>query len=298
MQLFLFLLLYPLLWLFSMLPMRVLYFISDIIYFIGYYLIAYRKQVVRQNLELSFPNKSKKELKIIEKRTFQHFIDVFMETIKSFTISEKELKHRVLLTNPELPDAYFNKNQSVVFLSGHYANWEWVSSVVETSIKYNLSVAYKKLSNKYFDKLIKRQRNKFGVTVVQTREFYPYILSNLKNKNFQAYGFIADQSPKLKQIKYWGNFMGVEVPIINGPEIIARKLNLPVFYFQTERVKRGYYQSTFILLEENPKKAELNQITDHYILELEKQIRKNPEYYFWTHKRFKHTDKKPKRKAH
>ena len=91
--------------------------------------------------------------------------------------------------------------------------------------------------------------------------------------------------------------MGVEVPIINGPEIIARKLNLPVFYFQTERVKRGYYQSTFILLEENPNKTEFNQITDNYILELEKQIRKNPEYYFWTHRRFKHMDKNPKRKA-
>jgi KDO2-lipid IV(A) lauroyltransferase len=294
MQLFIFLLSYPFLWLYSMLPMRVLYVISDIVYFVAYYLIAYRKKVVRQNLELSFPNKTKEELKIIEKKTFQHFIDVIMEAIKSFTISEKELKQRVKLTNPELPNAYFDKNQSVIFLSGHYANWEWVSSAVETSIKYNLSVAYKKFANKYFDKLIKRKRNKFGVTVVPTKEFYPYILNNLKNENYQAYGFIADQSPKLKQIKYWGTFMGLEVPIINGPEIIARKLDLPVFYFHTERVKRGFYQSTFKLLEAHPKKAELNQITDNYIHELEKQIRKNPEYYFWTHKRFKHVDTKPK----
>ena len=271
-QLFIFILAYPFFWLFSILPMRVLYVISDIIYFVAYYLIAYRKKVVRQNLKLSFPDKTKEELKIIEKKTFRHFVDVFMETTKSFTISEKELKRRVKLTNPELADAYFDKNQSVILLSGHYANWEWVSSVVETSIKYNLSVAYKKIANKYFDKLIKRKRNKYGVTLVPTKEFYPYILSNLKNENYQAYGFIADQSPKSKQIKYWGTFMGVEVPIINGPEIIARKLDLPVLYFHTERVKRGFYQSTFMLLEENPKKAELNQITNNYILELEKQI--------------------------
>jgi len=129
---------------------------------------------------------------------------------------------------------------------------------------------------------------------VRSKEFYPYILKNLKNENYQAYGFIADQSPKRKQIKYRGTFMGVEVPIINGPEVIARKLNLPVFYFHTERVKRGVYKSTFVLLEENPKNAEPNQVTKQYILELEKQIRKHPEYYFWTHKRFKFMDKKPK----
>ena len=259
-----------------------------------YYVLGYRKKVVLENLSIAFPEKSKEELTEIMKKFYRHFTDIFMETIKSFTISEKELNKRVILTNPELPDAYFDKNQSVVFLSGHYANWEWVASVVETRIKYNLSVAYKKISNKYIDQLFKKNRNRFGVTVVQSKEFYPYILGNLKNENYQAYGFIADQSPKLKQIKYWGTFMGIEVPIINGPEIIARKLNLPVFYFHTERVERGIYKSTFILLEDQPKKAELNQITKQYMLELEKQIRKNPEYYFWTHKRFKFRDNKPK----
>jgi KDO2-lipid IV(A) lauroyltransferase len=250
-----------------------------------------------KNLSIAFPEKSKEELTVIMKKFYRHFADIFMETIKSFSISEKQLKQRVILTNPELPNAYYDNNQSVIILSGHYANWEWVSSVVETSIKYNLSVAYKKISNKYIDRLFKRNRSKFGVTTVMSKEFYAYILKNLKNQNYQAYGFIADQSPKLKQTKYWGTFMGVEVPVINGPEAIARKLNLPVLYFHTERVRRGFYESTFILLEEQPKEAEPNQITDHYILELEKQIRKNPAYYFWTHKRFKHMDKKPEEQA-
>lgn len=276
----------------SILPFRILYLISDMMFLILYYVIGYRKKVVMENLSIAFPEKSKEELAVIMKKFYRHFVDIFVETVKSFTISEKQLKQRVLLTNPELLDACFDKNKSVIILSGHYANWEWVSSVVETSLKYNLSVAYKRISNKYIDRLFKRNRNRFGVTVVQSKEFYSYILSNLKNENYQAYGFIADQSPKLKQIKYWGTFMGVEIPVINGPEVIARKLDLPVFYFHTERVKRGVYQSTFILLEESPKKAELNEITNRYIVELEKQIRKAPEYYFWTHKRFKHKGKK------
>lgn len=275
--------------------MRVLYMLSDILYIILYYVVGYRKKVVRYNLKISFPEKSEQELKIIEKKTFQHFIDVFMETIKSFTISEKELTKRVSLTNPELIDAYYDKKQSVVFVSGHYANWEWVASLVETKIKHNLSVAFTSQSNKYFNNLIKKTRTKFGVSVVRAREFYPYILNNLRNNNLQAYGFIADQSPMLSKAKYWSSFMGVEeIPIIDGPETIAKKLDLPVFYFHTVRIKRGYYRCTFILLEDAPKKAAAHEITTKFILELEKQIRKAPEFYFWTHKRFKHMGKKPK----
>jgi KDO2-lipid IV(A) lauroyltransferase len=293
MQLLAYILLYPLLWLFSILPMRVLFILSDIIYVILYYLIGYRKKVVRHNLRLAFPEKSAEELKVIEKKSFQHFVDIFMEMIKSFTITEKELAKRLCITNPELPDAYFDKNQSVIFLSGHYANWEWVSFIVETSLKYHMSVVYKKLSNTYFDDLIKRTRNKFGVKFVPAKEFYPEILTNLKNHKIQAYGILADQSPKWEKIKYWGTFMGKEVPIVIGPETIAKKLDLPVFYFRTERIKRGVYQSTFILLEDHSKQAEPHQITNKYILELEKQIRKDPEFYFWTHRRFKHMGKKP-----
>lgn len=292
MQLFLFAMIYPLLWLVSILPMRLLYVLSDIIFIFAYYLVGYRKKVVRHNLHLSFPDKTKAELKQIEKRSIQHFVDQFMELIKSFTISEKELDKRVCLTNPELPDAYYDDQKSIILLTGHYANWEWVTCAVNKSLRHELSVVYKKLKNKYLDRLIRRSRNKFGVKVVPTKEFYPEILTNLKNKKIGVYGFLADQSPKKELIKYWGNFMGIEIPVVIGPETIAKKLNMPVFYFKTVRLKRGYYQSTFVLLEENPKQAEPYEITNKYMNELEKQIRKDPEYYFWTHKRFKHLGKK------
>ena len=294
MQLLGYILLYPPLWLISMLPMRVLFGVSDFLYLILYYIIGYRKKVVRHNLKLCFPEKSDDERLVLEKESFKHFVDVFMELIKSFTISEKEISKRLSITNPELPDEFYDKGKSVIFLSGHYANWEWVSFIVEESLSYNMSVVYKKLKNKYFDRLIKRTRNKFGVNFVPTKEFYPEILTNLKNGKIQAYGFLADQTPKWEKIKYWGTFMGIEVPIVIGPETIARKLDLPVFYFQTERVKRGVYESTFILLETNPKSAPLYQLTNKYVAEMEKQIRKAPEFYFWTHRRFKHMGKKPK----
>ena len=273
--------------------MRFLYVISDMLYLLFYYVIAYRKKVVRGNLSLCFPEKSKEELLVIEKKSYQHFVDQFMELIKSFSITDKELSNRLSLTNPEILDSYFSNNKSVVFVSGHYANWEWVPFIVETKLKYHLSVAYKKLPNTYFDNLIRRTRKKFGVSVVPSKEIYPEILKNLENDKIGAYGFIADQSPNWKKIKYWGNFMDIDIPVIVGPEVIARKLDLPVFYFKTVRLKRGVYQCSFVLLEENPKSAPLYQLTDKFIGELENQIKTAPEFYFWTHKRFKHINKKP-----
>ena len=292
MQLIVYILTFPLLWLFSMLPMRVLFLLSDLVYYILYYLVRYRRKVVRQNLRLSFPDKSEEELRRIEKKTYRHFVDVFFEMIKSFTISEKEISRRLSITNPELLDPYYDKGQSVIFLSGHYANWEWVSFIVEKSLNYHMSVVYKKLKNKYFDRLMKKTRNKFGVRFVETKEFYPEILRNKKEGIIQAYGFLADQSPKLKMAKYWDTFMDIEVPVVIGPETIARKMNYPVFYFQTEQVRRGVYRSTFLLLEDEPAKAELYSTTKRYLNALEDQIRKQPEFYFWTHKRFKHMGKK------
>lgn len=292
MQLLVYAIAYPVLWLFSNLPMRILFVFSDLVYYLLYYVLGYRKKVVRSNLTLAFPEKDAAALREIEKRSYKHFVDVFFEMIKSFTISEKEISKHLSITNPELLDPYYEKGQSVIFTSGHYANWEWVSFIVEKSLNYHMSVVYKKLKNKYFDNLMKKTRNKFGVRFVEKRNFYPEILNNKKEGIVQAYGFLSDQSPKLKTTKFWDTFLNVEVPVEIGPETIARKMNYPVFYFQTEQVKRGVYQSTFLLLEEEPKKAEPHAITRSYLKALEDQIRKKPEFYFWTHKRFKHMGKK------
>ena len=290
MQLLIFLLVYPIIWILSILPMRVLHILSDLIYVILYYIIGYRKKVVRNNLKLAFPKKSNEERLQIEKKSFHHFIDIFMEMIKSFTISEKEISKRFVFKNLDgLNDFYLN-NKSLVLMAGHYANWEWVVNFTNL-VPYKGYAAYKKIKNKYFEKKMKSSRSKFGANFIPTSQFINLMQSNADNKEVAVYGLLSDQSPKLKKTHYWSDFMGVNVPIHTGAEMLAKKFNYPVLYFKTERIKRSYYETTAMILVENPRDFEDYEITDMFLKELESQIRNKPEYYFWTHKRFKHKDK-------
>ncbi len=291
MQLLIYSLIYPLIWILSVLPLRVLYFLSDIIYVLLYYIIGYRKKVVRHNLKLSFPEKSAKELLKIEKKSFHHFIDIFMEMIRSFSISKREIAKRIIIENPELINNYINNNKSVVVLSSHHANWEWSPYLMDQLVNCKAYAAYTKIGNKYFDKKIKSSRTKFGANFVPTKEIIDLMQRN-EDKNISAiYGFLGDQSPQLKKTYYWNNFMGIRVPIITGAEMLAKRFGYPVVYLQTDLIKRGYYKSEFIDLTKDPRKFPDYQITDMFIELLEKQIKANPEYYFWTHKRFKHMGK-------
>ena len=240
MQLLIFLLVYPIIWILSILPMRVLHILSDLIYVILYYIIGYRKKVVRNNLKLAFPKKSNEERLQIEKKSFHHFIDIFMEMIKSFTISEKEISKRFVFKNlDELNDFYLN-NKSLVLMAGHYANWEWVVNFTNL-VPYKGYAAYKKIKNKYFEKKMKSSRSKFGANFIPTSQFINLMQSNADNKEIAVYGLLSDQSPKLKKTHYWSDFMGVNVPIHTGAEMLAKKFNYPVLYFKTERIKRSYY---------------------------------------------------------
>ena len=291
MQLLIYILTYPLIWMLSVLPLRVLYFISDIIYVLLYQIIGYRKKVVRRNLKLSFPERSSEKLLKIEKESFHHFVDIFMEMIKSFSISKKEIAQRIIIENPELINDYIKDNKSVIVLSSHHANWEWSPYLMDQLINCKAYAAYTKIGNKYFDKKIKSSRTKFGANFIPTREFIDMMQRNADIDRIAIYGFLGDQSPQLKKTYYWSNFMGVRVPIITGAEMLAKRFDYPVVYLQTDLVKRGYYKSKFINLAKNPKEFPDYQITDMFLDVLEKQIRENPEYYFWTHKRFKHMGK-------
>ncbi len=290
MQLLIFILVYPFIWFLSILPMRVLYILSDIIYVFVYYVFGYRKKVVRNNLQLAFPEKSSQELLQIEKKTFQHFVDTFMEMIKSFTISKNEISKRFTYKNIDILNDFYSKNKSLIIMAGHYANWEWVVNV-NNLVPYNGYAAYKKIKNKYFEQKVKSSRTKFGAYFIPTREFMDLMQEHADKKELAIYGLLSDQSPKLKKAHYWSTFMGVNVPVHTGAEMLAKKYNYPVIYFQTERIKRGYYQSTGKILAENPRDFKDYQITDLFLKELESQIINKPEYYFWTHKRFKHLGK-------
>ena len=214
-----------------------------------------------------------------------------MEMIKSFSISKKEIAKRIIIENPEIINDHLKNNKSVIVLSSHHANWEWSPYLMDQLVNCKVYAAYTKIGNKYFDKKIKSSRTKFGANFIPTKEFIELMQKNADNNINAIYGFLGDQSPQLKKTYYWNNFMGIRVPIITGAEMLAKKFDYPVVYLQTDLVKRGYYKSKFIELTEYPSDFPDYQITDMFLKVLEKQIRANPEYYFWTHKRFKHMGK-------
>tara|TARA_S200000501_G_scaffold182732_1_gene172165 strand:- start:285 stop:1121 length:837 start_codon:yes stop_codon:yes gene_type:complete len=268
-----------------------IYLISDLLYYIIYYIFSYRKKVVRKNLELAFPEKSKMERRRIERENFRNLTDIFLETFKSNNIKEKDLMERFKFKNPELLEKIYNNNQEVIVMCSHYCSWEWVF-VIEKITKFKINAIYKQLSNKYFDKWTKDRRSQYGANMITTKETYREIsrLSKLKSLNF--YGFASDQSPKKSKAVYWGNFLNNWVPIHTGAEIIAKKYNIAIVFMDVQKVKRGYYEASFSLITEKPNSFKKFELTDKYIELVEKQVRDKPEYYTWTHRRFKHRKNK------
>lgn len=295
-QLLTFLLVYPFIWLLSILPMRVLHFISDIAYLVIYYIVGYRKKTVYGNLKLAFPNKTDKEIKHIAKKSYRHFADIFVEMIKSFTISKKELEKRWVIKNIDVLKDIEEQNKSAILYGAHYANWEWIF-ILNSKINYTGFAIYKKIANKHFDKKVKDVRSKYNTVLVPTKQIFEVIRSNKQKNLLSLYGFLGDQSPKPDKAYHWPIFLGVQVPAYTGVELFAKKYDLPVVFFKTKRVKRGYYECTLKLLAENPTSYKDYKITDFFLQEVEQQIKEAPEFYFWTHKRFKHRDKIPNKKT-
>ncbi|WP_298520910.1 lysophospholipid acyltransferase family protein [uncultured Kordia sp.] len=293
MQLIAFILIYPILWLISILPFPVLYLFSDFCYFIVYRLIGYRKKVVRGNLALVFPEKSDAERLKIEKKYYSHLCDMFLEMIKSLTISDASLRKRFVFPNIDLINEYEKKGHSIILISGHYANWEWMN-VMKEYVSFKGYGIYKKLTNKYFDKLVRDIREKRDSTLITTKETFKVIKKNQDAGVLGIYYMVSDQSPKPLPHYYWTDFMNVTVPCFDGPEILARKADMPFIYFKIEKVKRGHYQGSFIdLTPKGISNYAKHEPTEFFYRELEKQIREVPEYYYWVHKRWKHRDKVP-----
>jgi len=292
MNFLIYILVYPLIWIISILPFRILYFVSDIFYILVFYIIGYRKTVVLNNLKLAFPNKTEQELLRLRKKFYHHFVDIFMEMIKSFTISEKEINNRYAYTNTDFLNTLFKDRKSVILISSHYANWEWILNLSE-HVKYKCVGAYTKIANPYFNRAVLKSRGRFGVELVQTSKTVRAMI-NFKKENVQAiYGLLSDQSPQIEKTLYWGEFLGARVPIHTGGEILAKKFDMNMVFMDTKKLKRGHYESTFSLISNETKKHANFQLTDLFIEKMEDQIKRQPEFYFWTHKRFKHMDKAP-----
>jgi len=273
-------------YLISLLPFWALYILSDAIGFFLYYVIRYRKGVVRTNLINSFPEKSLKEIKVIEKKFYRFLSDLIVENIKMRTMSAKDAKKRLKLLNPEVVLDYLDKEQSVIIASSHYANWEWGIYSLSLMTDKPALIIYKPLSNKYFGAIYNKMRTRFGSTMVPMKQTFRKIVG-YKDRTHTSV-FLADQTPTKSESNHFINFLNQPTLVFKGLERIARRTNYPIIYCHIDRIKRGYYCATFTpLITEASLYAE-NEITRINNQFIEKIIHEKPELWLWSHKRWKH----------
>lgn len=282
--------LYGLIWLFSLLPLCVLYFFSDIFYYIFYYVIRYRRGVVRDNLLHSFPEKTTDEIIGIEKRYYHHMCDIFVELYKLWHMSEKEIKRRCIFKHTEVLQKYYDKGQSVIGVFGHYGNWEWMTSYsLWTDTHIDFSPLYKPVHDKVLDGMMMKIRSHFGAKPVPKNDILRLIVKNRQEGKLFLAAFIADQTPNKNNLNFWMNFLNRDTPVFVGTEKIATKFNMPVISLHMRCVKRGYYEVDFLNLCGEPAKLAPGELTRMHTHLLEEHIRKVPELWLWSHRRWKHS---------
>lgn len=277
----------PLLYFISILPFSLFYLLSDLLYLLIYKVVGYRKKVVYENLKNSFPQKSHKELKEIEKKFFHYLCDLVLETLKTLTISKKEALRRCAFNENAV--AIFkqlnDEKKSCILVMGHFGNWEWAGSSFSLLNSQQLYVIYHPLSNKYFDKLMYNMRSRFGTKLYPMKDTMREMIRNRHEINATA--FIADQTPS-PEGAYWTTFLNQDTPVFWGTEKIAQKLNYPVLYATVNRKKRGYYEVDVEYLVHNPKDTKEGEISELHTRKLEKDIIAQPEIWLWSHRRWKY----------
>ncbi|MGY5846865.1 lysophospholipid acyltransferase family protein [Salegentibacter sp. HM20] len=291
MQALVFRLIYPILWAISKLPFPFFYRLSDAVYFLVYYITGYRKKVVVDNLKLAFPEKSTSELKKIRKKFYRHMCDMFLEMIKSISISEEEMVKRFQLENPEEYQRLKNLNKNLIIMCGHYASYEWMNALQLQGVEHQAYGVYKKIKNPHFDKMAREIRGRYDGVLIPTSMARKFIAKNEEKDQLSAYAMISDQSPKRFTRAHWAKFMGIRVPVFMGSELLAREHDIAVVYLKVDKIKRGHYKASLIPISEAPQQEESFYITRKFIDLLEKQIREKPELYLWTHKRWKHMNR-------
>ncbi len=287
MQLLIYRIVYPILWLVSKLPWKLFYAFSTLIFILVYYIVRYRRKTVTSNLKLVFPEKTRSEINTIRRDFYKHMCDMFLEMIKSLSISREDLIKRYKVINLDEFHEFEKKNKTIITLMGHYGSFEWSNAIDLVSINPCVGI-YKQIANKHFDKLAHRIRGRFDSRLIPSHKVARQIIKDKQEGNVCAYGMISDQSPKLSNAKYWTDFMGIKVPIFLGGEFLAQRLDTIVLYLQVKKVSRGHYEVKFIPISEKSKEEEKFYCIKKYLQLLEAQIREEPQYYLWTHKRWKH----------
>jgi KDO2-lipid IV(A) lauroyltransferase len=277
-------------WIITLLPLPVLYFFSDLLYFVLYYIVLYRRKVVAINLKNSFPEKTFEERKTIEKKFYRHLSDLIVETLKLTHMSKSTQNKRFSYSNLEIIDKLREEKRDVIAVLGHYNNWEW-PTLLPNYLKYKTIIIYKPLQNKYFNGFINNQRSKYGIVLTPTSQIIREIINYRKNDINTLSVFISDQIPAKGDIKYWTSFLNQDTAVFTGAGKIASKYDIAIVFFHIQKIKRGFYNLDIELLHEHTAGLSEDLITESHVRRLEEIIREKPEYWIWSHRRWKH--KKP-----
>jgi KDO2-lipid IV(A) lauroyltransferase len=280
---------YALLYLLTLLPLRVLYVLSDLLFPLIYHVVRYRRKVVRNNLINSFPDKSKREIIRIERKFYHYFCDVFIEAMYRINMSPQEVSRRITFENVELIEKIYAENKSAMLMMAHYGNWEWVSAMsLHLPKESPLYGVYKRLTNADFDAMTYRLRLKYNMGNIEMRDLFKTMLQMGKASEKGVFAMVSDQSPRKDSIRFSMMFMNQPTPVIVGTEVLARKFDYPVLILSITRPKRGYYHCKVEILSASPKDEPEFSISEKYMRRLETDINQNPELWLWTHKRWKY----------
>jgi len=281
-------LLYGVLYLHALLPFRLLYMMSDILCWFAYHLVRYRRVHVRKNLMNAFPDKPIMEIKQIERDFYHHLCDYFVESIKTLHMSDEAARERMKFENREIIESWTKEGNSCLLCLGHYANWEWVTSIgLHLLPRAELGLIYKRLHSEAFDQLFLKIRSHFGAKPIEMKSAFRKMI-RLKNEGkTMTVGFLADQRPSRKQDQYWTTFLNQDTPVQTGMGKIAAHLGLPVAYLDITKVKRGYYIGKIQVISTDASKEPEFAIMERYMRKLEETVLKEPAYYLWSHNRWK-----------
>ncbi|MGC9151691.1 MAG: lysophospholipid acyltransferase family protein [Microbacter sp.] len=286
-----FYLFYVKMWILSWWPFAWLYLLSDLVLFpFLYYVIRYRRHIVRQNLVHSFPEKTEKELKKLEKQFYHHFCDYGVELIKLMHISQKELDKRMTLPNIELFYEQLNQGRNVILIMGHYANWDWLN-VLSRKLHPDttMAVVYRPLKDSLFDQFFLNIRNRYNIYNIKKNNTLRDIIRLKQTKKPFVVAMVSDQSPSRNNLTYWTTFLHQQTAVLTGMSRIAKQMHYAVYYIDMKKVKRGYYTSTISILAEDASNWSEEAISELFIRRLEETIQRDPSQYLWTHNRWKHS---------
>lgn len=269
----------------SYLPLAVLYFFSNLLSFIFIYIFPYRKTVIEQNIRNSFPQYTDTEVNALIKKFYRHFTDTLVEGIKNLSISEKQLRKRLIVKNPELMEQLYSQKRNVILVSGHYNNWEWLISAQNFLFKHQAFGIGMPLSNKFWNEKVNQRRERFGMKVVSSSN-YKVKFQTFKKKPY-AVLTLGDQSPAHSTKSYWMNFLNQQTAVLFGTEFMANEFDFAVVFFIVRKIRRGYYELELKLLTEEPKSLNWGEITEIHTTLLEHEIIQNPAFWLWSHKRWK-----------